>query len=158
MNKVFIGIGSNLGDKERNIKTAISLLKEKCKILKLSPLYETEPVGFKDQDWFLNCVVEIGTELDPGELLEFMQNIEKKLKKIKTIENGPRTIDLDILFYNDAVINEKNLVIPHPGLHQRLFVLVPLNDIAPELIHPVLKKTIRNVLRELKSDDKVVLK
>lgn len=145
MADAFIGIGSNIGDKEGNIRNAIKLMKGKCKVLKTSSLYETEPVGYKWQDWFFNCAVEIETKLNPNELLEFLQSIERKLGRIKTIKNGPRTIDLDILFYDDLIINEKNLTIPHPRLHGRLFVLEPLKEIAPELVHPVFKKRVNEL-------------
>lgn len=145
MADVFLGIGSNIGDKEDNIRKAVVMIKEKCKILKSSSLYETEPVGYKEQDWFLNCAVEIETKLEPLELLDFLQSIEKKLKRAKTIKNGPRTIDLDILFYGDKIVNEANLVIPHPRLHERLFVLEPLKEIASGFVHPVLKKRIIDI-------------
>jgi len=146
----YIGIGSNLGDKEKNIKKSIDLLKEKCRILKVSSLYETEPVGYTNQDCFLNCVVEIDTELKPEELLKFSQSIEKILGRIKTIKYGPRTIDLDILFYGNYIIKTKNLIIPHPRLHKRLFVLEPLNELCPELVHPVLKKSVEELKANLK--------
>lgn len=142
MTHSFIGIGSNLGNKEENIRKAVELIKKKCKILKKSSLYETEPIGFKKQDWFLNSVVEIETGLKPIELLEFLQSIEKNLKRAKTIKYGPRIIDLDILFYGNEILKEKNLVVPHPRLHERLFVLEPLKEIAPRFVHPVLKKKI----------------
>ena len=142
MDEIFIGIGSNLGDKEKNIRKAISLLKERCKILKLSSLYETEPVGYKNQNWFLNCAVQIKTGLKPQELLKFILSIENKLGRIRAIKNGPRTIDLDILFYGNKIIKTKNLAIPHPRLHKRLFVLKPLADICPDFVHPVLNKSI----------------
>ena len=142
MANVFIGIGSNIGNKEGNIRKAIGLIKKKCKILKASSLYETEPVGYKEQDWFLNCAIEIDTKLNPLELLNFLQSIEKKLKRAKTIKNSPRIIDLDILFYSNKIIKEKNLIVPHPRLHERLFVLEPLKEIAPELVHPMFGKSI----------------
>lgn len=142
MAEVFIGIGSNLGDKEQNVRKAISFINEKCKILKMSSLYETEPVGYKEQEWFLNCAIKAETKLEPDELLDFLQSIEKRLGRAKTIKNGPRTIDLDILFYADKKINKPELVIPHPRLHERLFVLAPLKEICPDFIHPISKKSI----------------
>lgn len=151
MARVFVGIGSNLGNKEGNIRNSIKLMKEKCKVLKSSSLFETEPVGYKNQDRFINCAVEIETKLRPLELLDFFQSIEKRLKRAKTMRNGPRTIDLDVLFYDDLIINEKNLVIPHPRLHERLFVLEPLKEIAPELVHPVLNKRIEDIYQDLKN-------
>ena len=142
MHNAFIGIGSNLGSREGNIRTAIRLIQEKCRILSISSLYETEPVGYREQDWFLNCAIELKTELNPKELLDFLQLTEKKLGRVKTIKNGPRTIDLDILFYGDRIINENNLIVPHPRLHERLFALEPLEEISPGFIHPVLRKSI----------------
>ncbi|MBI3026752.1 2-amino-4-hydroxy-6-hydroxymethyldihydropteridine diphosphokinase [Candidatus Woesearchaeota archaeon] len=142
MADAFIGVGSNLGNKLENIRKAMSLIKERCKILKISHLYKTEPVGFKSQQWFLNCAAKAQTSLKPKELLEFLLSIEKKLGRVRTIRYGPRTIDLDILFYDDMIIREDNLVVPHPRLHERLFVLVPLKDICPDFIHPALNKTI----------------
>lgn len=151
MTVVYIGLGSNLGDKEYNIKKSIDLIKEKCKILEISQLYKTEPVGYKNQDKFLNCAIKIKTELKPIELLGFLQSIEKRLGRIITIKNGPRTIDLDILFYDDKIIKTKNLTIPHSRLHQRLFVLEPLEDISPNFIHPVLRKSIKELVSDLRN-------
>mgnify|MGYP001615144372 FL=1 len=142
---VYIGIGSNLGDKKENIRTSIELIKEKCKIIKVSSLYETEPIGYKNQDMFLNCAIKAETELKPLELLGFLQSIEKKIGRIRTIKNGPRTIDLDILFYNKKIINKEKLIVPHPRLHERLFVLGPLKEISPYFVHPALKETIKDL-------------
>jgi 2-amino-4-hydroxy-6-hydroxymethyldihydropteridine diphosphokinase len=143
----YIGLGSNLGNKEENIRRAIDLLKNKCKILKISPLYKTEPIGYKKQDWFLNCAVKIETSLKPRELLSFLKSIEKRMKRKRTIH--PRTIDLDILFYGEKVLKEKDLIVPHPRLHERLFVLKPLYDICPDFVHPSLKKSIAETLSSL---------
>ncbi|MEA1994291.1 MAG: 2-amino-4-hydroxy-6-hydroxymethyldihydropteridine diphosphokinase [Euryarchaeota archaeon] len=142
MAEVFIGIGSNLGNREEHIARALHFLGKRCDIIKKSSLYETAPVGYKDQRSFLNGVVKMETALRPEELLHFLQKIEKKLGRIKTIKNGPRTIDLDILFYNDIIIDTEELTVPHPKLHKRLFVLEPFNEIEPEFVHPVLKKTV----------------
>lgn len=139
---VYLGLGSNIGDKVVQIDQALDRLAKTFMVKRVSPFYLTEPVGLKDQDWFLNCVVEMETEKDPEKLLSALQSIEKKLGKIKTKVNGPRTIDIDILFYDDQVVNRKNLVIPHPRLHTRLFVLQPMMDLNPDFVHPVLKKTI----------------
>ena len=155
MVKVYVGIGSNLGDKENNIKKAIALLKEKCKALKISSLYETEPVGYKAQDLFLNCAASMETGLKPEDLLNFFQSIEKISGKIITIKNGPRTIDLDILFYGNKIIKTKSLTVPHPRLHKRLFVLEPLNELCPELVHPKLKKSIGYLRNNVKSKEAV---
>jgi 2-amino-4-hydroxy-6-hydroxymethyldihydropteridine diphosphokinase len=145
----YIGIGSNLGDRFINLSTAIDLLNEKCGVGKVSSVYETEPVGFDDQPFFLNCVAEISTKLTPHRLLEELKGIERKMGRINTFLNSPRTIDLDILFYGEEIIESQELIIPHPRLQERAFVLVPLNEIAPNFIHPVLRKTINRLLDEL---------
>jgi len=151
MVNVYIGIGSNLGDRLANIDKALSLLSSKCKIIKKSSIHETEPVGYKEQGKFLNGVVSVETELKADELMEFLLDIEKKLGRIREIKNGPRIIDLDILFYGDEVIDSDKLIVPHPKLHERLFVLEPLNEIAPEFIHPVLKKSVKELLSLIKN-------
>jgi len=149
--KVYTGIGSNLGNRFSNIKKAVSLIGKKCKILKISPIYETEPIGYKNQPWFLNCVVKIEAKIKPLELLHFLKSIEIKMKREKTIKNGPRIIDLDILFYGNKLINSKELIIPHPRLRKRLFVLEPLCEISPNLVHPKLKKTVRELKNKIKN-------
>jgi 2-amino-4-hydroxy-6-hydroxymethyldihydropteridine diphosphokinase len=157
MVKAYLGLGSNMGDREYNAKEAIGLLGDKCKILRISSLYETEPVGYVNQDWFLNCVVEVETELEPRELLSFLQSIEERLKRTRRVKYGPRTIDLDILFYGDMMIDSDDLRIPHPRLHERLFVLAPLSEISPDYVHPVLKKSIGELASALKNPEKVEL-
>ena len=157
MADVFIGIGSNIGNKEENIRSSIKLMKKKCRILKTSSLYETEPVGYKEQDWFLNCAIEAETKIEPLELLEFLKSIEKNIGRVKEIKNGPRIIDMDILFYDDKIINESELIIPHPRLHERLFVLEPLKEIAPELVHPVFGKSIGEIYSEAKNGHEIRL-
>lgn len=158
---VFIGIGSNIGNREKNIKAAIRLIKNKCRIIKMSSLYETEPVGYKEQGWFLNCALKLQTGLKPEGLLNFFQSIEKKLGRAKAVKNGPRTIDLDILFYGSEIMKTRRLTVPHPRLHKRLFVLEPLNEICPEFVHPKLKKRIgylRNRLRGKEAEAIVKIK
>ena len=157
MDNIFIGLGSNLGNKEENIIKAIDLIRKRFKILNVSSLYETEPIGYKQQDWFLNCAMKINTNLKPQELLIFLQSIEKKLGRIRTIKDGPRTIDLDILFYNNKIINENNLIVPHSRLHERLFVLEPLKEICPNFVHPVLKKSVEEIY-SMADDTKIVKK
>ncbi len=144
--KVYIGIGSNLGNKEKNISDAIKMLTGKCEIIKTSSLYITEPVGFLAQDKFINGVILVNTNLRPLPLLEFLKSIEKRLLRVKTFLNGPRTIDLDILFYNNLIINHQSLIIPHPRLHERNFVLEPLNEISPNYIHPIFNKRISELM------------
>jgi 2-amino-4-hydroxy-6-hydroxymethyldihydropteridine diphosphokinase len=149
MAKVYLGLGSNIGDKLSNIRKAINYAKKKMRVTKISPIYKTEPVGYKKQDWFLNCVIEAKTDSNPSELLAFLKSIEKKLKRKKTFRYGPRTIDIDILFYNNRIIKSKNLQVPHPRMHRRFFVLEPLSKISPNFIHPKLKKTIVELKNEL---------
>jgi 2-amino-4-hydroxy-6-hydroxymethyldihydropteridine diphosphokinase len=148
MTVVYLGLGSNIENKEEYIKKAVTLLKDFCTIKKISPLYLTEPVGFQDQDWFLNSVVEIETDINPKTLLLKVKSIERKLGRKKTVKDGPRTIDIDILFYGDLVLQTKDLVIPHPLIQERLFVLRPMMDLNPYFVHPVLHKTIQELFDE----------
>ncbi|MBI5417078.1 2-amino-4-hydroxy-6-hydroxymethyldihydropteridine diphosphokinase [Candidatus Poribacteria bacterium] len=154
---VYLGLGSNLGDRLDNIKQSVSILSDsdKIKILKLSSFFETEPVGYLDQPWFLNCVIKIRTNFSPQELLVFLKNIEKQLKREKKIRFGPRTIDMDILLYGNEILNSKDLIIPHPRLHERKFVLMPLNELAGNVIHPVYRKKIAALLKNM-TDKSVV--
>ena len=157
MAKVYLALGSNVGNKLSNIKKAINHIKKSLKIKKISPIYKTEPVGYKKQDWFLNCVVEAETDKKPLELLAFLKSIERKLKRKRTIRYGPRIIDIDILFYDDKIIKSKNLQIPHPRMHKRLFVLMPFSKINPSFIHPKYKRTIMELKNKLKNKNGVEL-
>jgi 2-amino-4-hydroxy-6-hydroxymethyldihydropteridine diphosphokinase len=149
--KAYIGIGSNVGDRRGNCLKAVDLLRQDGQtILKSSPLHETEPWGVKDQPPFINMVIEIETALAPQALLDLLKKTEKDMGRVYTRHWGPRVIDLDILLYGDLVITEEKLKIPHPGMHERPFVLEPLAEISPEIIHPVLLKKIRELLRDLK--------
>jgi 2-amino-4-hydroxy-6-hydroxymethyldihydropteridine diphosphokinase len=149
MNEIFIGFGSNLGDREYNIRTALNLLEEKMNLVVVSSFYETEPMYVKDQPLFLNCVAKFETDLEPEEVLDYFHTIEKKLGRDRSVRYGPRKIDLDILFYGDIKVDENFLKIPHPLIQERAFVLVPLAEIAPQLVHPVYKRTIEKLLSEL---------
>lgn len=144
MSKIYLSLGTNLGDKEENLENALRLLSEKVKILKTSSLYETEPVGFTDQPWFLNMVLEGDTGLSPSDLLSFTKSIEGEMKRIKTIVNGPRIIDVDILLYDEEKIETEDLMIPHPRMMGRAFVMVPLYEIAPNLI--IFGNSIHNIM------------
>ena len=157
MPRVSLGIGSNIGNKEDNVNKALTFISELYTIKKTSHLYLTEPVGNIKQDWFLNCVVEIQTDVDPKKLLSTVKSIERKLGRTKIVKNGPRTIDIDILFYGDNILKTKTLIIPHPLIQDRLFVLQPMMDINPNLIHPVLKRSIRQLYHDHLWTEKVTL-
>jgi 2-amino-4-hydroxy-6-hydroxymethyldihydropteridine diphosphokinase len=146
MQKAYISAGSNLGDRRANLDYALESLKQGGSIIKVSSYFETEPVGLLDQPWFLNLAVELETLLQPSELLLLCQSIEASRGRIRTIPNAPRILDLDILLWGDSVIGDENLIIPHPRLSERRFVLVPLAQIAPDILHPVLRKSIRSLL------------
>ena len=152
MAKAYIGIGSNIGDRYDNCLKAIAFLEQRGQvILKRSSLYETEPWGVKDQPRFINMAIEIRTGLSPQELLSLLKKTEKDMGRVYTTRWGPRLIDLDILLYEDRIINENDLQIPHPRMHERAFVLEPLAEICPEKVHPVLLKRIDELLRILES-------
>jgi len=154
---VFIEMGSNLKNRKKNLELFLKELKQnpKIEILNFSSIYETEPYGSKEQPFFLNQVIKINTTLSPVELLELLKETEKKLGRKETSRWGPRLIDLDILLYDDLVLNTEKLTIPHKEMHQRRFALVPLAEIAPNLVHPVLKKGIKNILEKLKDKSEV---
>lgn len=145
----YIGLGSNIGDREKNLDSAIDMLRETpcVKILQVSSYINTAPVGYTEQPDFLNAVVEINTTLKPDELLKACMDIEARLKRKRLIRWGPRTIDLDILLYGKQIINNENLIIPHPRMHEREFVLKPLSEIAPNAFHPILNKTVAEILK-----------
>lgn len=134
--KAYIGLGSNLGDKKTYINQALDLLTNNPGIKKLraASLYKTAPMGYLEQDWFLNTVAEIETVLSPEELLALLKGVEDTLQRVRTIRWGPRTIDLDLLTYGDETINTRSLVIPHPRMTQRAFVMVPLAELNPTMI------------------------
>ncbi|MCK5140074.1 MAG: 2-amino-4-hydroxy-6-hydroxymethyldihydropteridine diphosphokinase [Thermodesulfovibrionia bacterium] len=149
MPTAYIGIGSNLGNREENCEKAVTrLLKKGVHVVKRSSLYETGPWGVREQPKFINMAVEVDTELKPYELLKTLKGIESELGRTKGIRWGPRVIDLDILLYNDLIMKTYDLEIPHPHINDREFVLKPLSDIAPDKIHPVFKKRIKNLLME----------
>jgi 2-amino-4-hydroxy-6-hydroxymethyldihydropteridine diphosphokinase len=156
--KYFLSLGSNLGSPVRNLALARQLLEASgVNILRASAIYITQPVGFKKQPWFYNQVIEVATKLSPLELLFLAKKIERQLKRKKTVRFGPRPIDIDLLLSGRLIINKKELKIPHPRMHQRRFVLEPLNEIAPEAIHPRKKKKIKTLLRQL-DDNSIVLR
>jgi len=153
----YIGIGSNLGDKLHLCEKAISeiLRIDRHQLLAKSSFFKTEPVGYTSQDWFVNGVIKIETDLDPSELLRTLKTIEAHLGRTETFRWGPRTIDLDILFFDDLQIQTEELNIPHPFIQDRKFVLIPLAEIDRYLIHPVLKRTVQDLLDNFKEEQKV---
>jgi len=153
----YIGIGSNIGDKLNNCKKAISeiLRVDHHKLLAKSSLFKTQPVGFTSQDWFVNGVIKIETDLEAPELLHSLKTIESQMGRSESFRWGPRTIDLDILFFDTIEIQTEDLQIPHPLIQNRRFVLVPLVEIDRNLTHPVLKKTIQELLTNLREDQGV---
>lgn len=146
---VYLSLGSNLGDRQANLRNAIGRLLELGDVVEVSSYYETEPVEFTDQPWFLNCAVAVRTELMPREFLAGIQAIEKSMGRQRTLPKGPRTIDIDILLFGAQTINTSELTVPHPAMEERRFVLEPLAEIAPEEVHPKLKKSVRELLRQL---------
>ena len=157
MPKVYIGLGSNMGDKSGNILKALELLDQhkKIRFVKRSSLYETEPVGYEDQDWFVNAVAELETELSPQELLDALMKVEQNMGRKREIKWGPRNIDLDILLYDQQCLDEPDLIIPHPRMHERRFVLVPLVEIAPRLVDPRDGREYAGILERLDEGKKV---
>jgi len=152
----YLCLGSNLGAREKNLTWALSLLSQEVNLKKVSSIYETEPVGYKEQPLFLNLVCCITTNLNPGGLLRLAKTIESKMGRIPSGQiNSPRPIDIDILFYDNQIIKTKDLTIPHPRLPDRAFVLVPLAEIAPELVHPELGKSITELASNIKGYSEV---
>jgi 2-amino-4-hydroxy-6-hydroxymethyldihydropteridine diphosphokinase len=147
---VYLGLGSNVGDREANIHAAVDALSVGGVLVKrLSPIYETEPQGLAAQGWFLNAVAEAETELFPLQLLGRIHAVERKLKRRRTVVNGPRTIDIDLLLYGDSVIATPELRVPHPRYRERRFVLAPLADLAPALRDPETRQTVATMLARL---------
>ncbi len=146
---VYLALGTNLGDRLANLRIAIDTLAPEIKVLAESKVYETPPWGYTDQPAFLNMAVKCETDLDVESLLKRLKQIEVQVGREVTFRWGPRVIDIDILFYDDLVLKSELLTVPHPRLHERAFVLVPLAEIAPNLIHPVLKKTISELLSSI---------
>ena len=145
----YIGLGANLGQRERTLREAVRRIAQLGEITAVSSLYETEPVGFREQPSFLNAVVALETALDPAELMRELLAIEQAMGRQRTFRNAPRTLDLDVLLVDGIVVEAPGLTLPHPRMHERAFVLVPLAEIAPELVHPVQRQTVSELLDEL---------
>lgn len=160
METAYIGIGSNMGDPRGNCLDAIDRIGriEDCRIISVSDLYVTEPVGDREQEWYTNCVAAISTELPARDLLKRLLGIEADMGRVRTVKWGPRIIDLDILLYGQYLINDEDLKVPHPMMHMRRFVMAPMSDIANDLVHPVLGKAMIELLRELPENDQAVIR
>jgi len=151
MNTVFLITGGNIGNRKKNLQTAALYIEEEAgKIMRSSKIYETEAWGLSAQPAFYNQVHKIESELSADKILDIILGIEAKMGRIRTVKNAARIIDIDILFFNDAIINKVNLIIPHPEINNRRFVLTPLEEIAPEMTHPVLEKSIAELLSTCK--------
>jgi 2-amino-4-hydroxy-6-hydroxymethyldihydropteridine diphosphokinase len=146
----YLGLGSNLGEREENLCQALALLSTKMNLEEVSSVYETEPVGYKEQPLFLNLVCRIATNLPPDELFHVAKDVETSMGRIPSFPNAPRIIDIDILFYEDRIMSTQDLIIPHPRLQGRAFVLIPLAEVAPDLVHPELGKSITQLANAVK--------
>ncbi len=149
MKTVYIALGTNLGNRLANLREAIDFFSPELRVTRESTIYETPPWGYIEQPAFLNMVIEAETKLAPRALLSYLKDKEKNLGRVKNFRNGPRLIDLDILFYDNLILDEKKLTIPHPRLHERAFVLVPLAEIAPEFMHPLFGEKINVLLQDV---------
>ncbi len=154
MNGIYLLLGSNLDDRLANFRSALYVLAQKgVKMVRHAPIYETAPWGITDQPYFLNTVIEVQTGASPRELLQCCLDTEKSLGRVRGEKWGARIIDIDILFYHEHVIHEADFIVPHPGIADRRFTLLPLNDLLPDEIHPISKQTIRDMLNQLPQDD-----
>jgi len=153
---VYLALGTNLGDRKNSLREALQSLPPQVEILAVSRLYETAPAYVLDQPAFLNIAVQGRTSLSPADLLTFLKQLEEGIGRRKTVRYGPREIDVDIIFYDDLIVDLPGLQIPHPRLHERGFVLRPLADIAPDFMHPALKQTVAELLADLPGNDGIL--
>jgi 2-amino-4-hydroxy-6-hydroxymethyldihydropteridine diphosphokinase len=151
----YLSLGSNLGNREQNLGEAIRRASILGRVVAVSSVYETEPLEFTDQPWFLNCVIALETTAGPAQLMAELLRVENGMGRQRVVKKGPRSIDLDILLFGDTVVNTRELTIPHPEIVRRRFVLEPLAEIAPELLHPVSQKTVTQLLAELPPGQRV---
>jgi 2-amino-4-hydroxy-6-hydroxymethyldihydropteridine diphosphokinase len=158
MATVYLALGSNLGDSEQHIEAAIGLIKESVYDIKQAPMYISKAVGYTKQPDFYNTAISGSTSLSPLELLHFVKTTEKKVGRIKRFRWGPREIDIDIIFYDDLILQSEALSIPHPSFMERDFVLQPIADLSPQLIDPTSKQTVSNMLKQLPSKNKSQLR
>jgi 2-amino-4-hydroxy-6-hydroxymethyldihydropteridine diphosphokinase len=156
MNKFYLSLGSNLGEREKNLASALDELEKRgVKIPRRSSIYETEPVEIREQAWFLNCAIEVETDMPPQQFMSALLEIELLLGRRREAKYGPRTIDLDILLHGDTIVNTPQLTIPHAKMAERRFVLVPLAEIAPRAMHPVLHRSIAELLAQCPDQSEV---
>lgn len=158
MDSIVISLGSNVGDRHANIVKAKKLLEDReVKVEKASSIYESEPVGFTGQDEFLNQILVVETSQKPKELLETCLGVERTMGRIRTVKNGPRLIDIDLLFYRDEIISEETLLLPHPRIAERRFILLPLSEVLPDQDHPMMGETITELLETCDDHHRVEL-
>ena len=153
MTLAYLGLGTNLGDRQKNLEDAIKAISLKMNVLQKSSVYETKAWGYTNQPDFLNQVIEVNTALTPLKLLNFVKRTETELGRVENFRYGPRLIDIEILFYGTVIRNTTRVQIPHPRLHERAFVLVPMAEIEPDFVHPVLQKSIAELLKDVDANE-----